>query len=156
LRLGLSDGTRIPSWVTPETSPEISPEYPSGKHPKLLQWWGTEYRRAQDPDYWVKKVQEKIYDFHGVVLIADVRFQNEFSFIKEIGGALVNVSRLNADGSPFVSPDRDPNHISENTLNDSPWDFYIKARSGESDLVRSQAVSIAKFFQDKKDKYLHN
>src|SRR5665213_2409384 len=45
----------LPDWVQPDPNPEVTPMAPYGKHPNLLVWWGTEYRRAQDPDYWVKR-----------------------------------------------------------------------------------------------------
>lgn len=40
---------------------------------RVLELWGTEYRRAQDADYWVRRLVEK----RGDVVIPDVRFANE-------------------------------------------------------------------------------
>jgi hypothetical protein len=60
----------------------------------ILQQWGTEYRRGQDPDYWVRQV----YDFCRAnpdrdIAIPDVRFDNEASMVRSLGGAILVVSR---------------------------------------------------------------
>lgn len=50
----------------------------------LLQWYGTEYRRKQDPDYWVNRTQETIGDLlenYDIVVLHDVRFPNEFRMV---------------------------------------------------------------------------
>ena len=63
---------------------------------QLLQWWGTEYRRAQDPNYWVKRTAEHIlsiradfltspdsFIYERVVFICDdVRFPNELELFR--------------------------------------------------------------------------
>lgn len=73
---------------------------------QILQWWGTDYRRAQDQDYWVRPVrdrvlagqrrdrmlrQERSWTF------SDVRNQNEadigYELSGSIRGALVVVER---------------------------------------------------------------
>lgn len=63
---------------------------------RILQWWGTEYRRAQDPDYWTKAWERKIqqYDLAQThIVIDDVRFMNELQIIKEQGGLIVKIDR---------------------------------------------------------------
>lgn len=62
---------------------------------QLLQWWGTEYRRAQDPNYWVKRTAEYILSirldiinnsdelYPKVAFICDdVRFPNELELFR--------------------------------------------------------------------------
>jgi hypothetical protein len=40
---------------------------------------------------------------------------------------LINVSRFNSDGSPFVATDRDPNHPSEIALDGyDNWDYKLQ------------------------------
>lgn len=66
----------------------------------LLQEWGTEYRRAQDPDYWVKSMQQNIAYLGGLsVMITDVRFPNEVELVKSNGGQIWRVER---PGTPLL------------------------------------------------------
>jgi hypothetical protein len=58
---------------------------------QILQYWGTEYRRAADPDYWVKKARDWVCDYRSLFPYAElrpqlfvntsVRFENEREMI---------------------------------------------------------------------------
>lgn len=88
---------------------------------RILQWWGTEYRRAQDPDYWTKAWQRKItaFDLEGTfILVDDVRFRNELDTIRGLGGRFVKIIRPGFNGAG--------NHASETSLDDfEGWDAVI-------------------------------
>lgn len=121
--------TPIPEWVTPDPLPAFPKNAPFGKHPKLLQWWGTDFRRAQTPNYWVEKTFASIPKNADVVLISDVRFPNEADAVKQWGGYTINVQRLREDGLPYYATDRPADHISETALDAYNWDLYIKSKS---------------------------
>ncbi len=61
----------------------------------LMQWWGTEYRRADNKDYWVDRMRAWL-DMHNpyrFVTISDIRFQNEISLVQHFNGYLIRVNR---------------------------------------------------------------
>lgn len=60
----------------------------------IMQWWGTEFRRTEDKDYWVNKLNSwvKMADCN-IILIADTRHMNEMAYIVRKGGVLVRVNR---------------------------------------------------------------
>jgi hypothetical protein len=83
---------------------------------KLLQLWGTEYRRKQDPDYWVKRLESKLAGLEKAV-IDDVRFPNEVELIKRLGGKVIRIDR------PQLA---ESSHESELILDDfDGWDDVI-------------------------------
>ena len=88
---------------------------------RLLQWWGTEYRRAQDPDYWTKAWGRKVeqYDLsRSHVLVDDVRFLNELNVIRAHGGLIVKIERPGFLGAN--------NHSSETSLDGfTAWDTIV-------------------------------
>ncbi|MDX2478925.1 MAG: hypothetical protein QNK24_01160 [Desulfuromusa sp.] len=88
---------------------------------RILQWWGTEYRRAQDHDYWTKAWEKKLleYDLTSThVLVDDVRFVNELNIIKKHGGIFIKIERPGFDGAN--------NHSSENSLDHyDDWNLVI-------------------------------
>ena len=87
----------------------------------LLQWWGTEYRRSQDPDYWTKAWKDKIETIdlnHTHVLVDDVRFVNEYNAIKKQKGLLVKILRPGFGGANNHSSESSLDHVNE-------WDFVI-------------------------------
>lgn len=116
----------MPEWVTEE---EPKPR-------SLLQWWGTEYRRAKDPDYWVKRLRETLLDHRpDVVLITDVRFPNEIDAVKKWSGYTVKVTRL---GDPDIPVHE---HSSESALDAyKGWDYRIAAGTLED--CKAQARDI--------------
>lgn len=59
---------------------------------RILQYWGTQIRRSQDPDYWIKKTLKAIEELqsHGSnVIVTDARFMNEIEAITNHGGKTI-------------------------------------------------------------------
>lgn len=116
-----------------------------GKDAALLQKVGQE-RRTQNPNYWVDQVAKQLSNFYGIALITDCRYKNEAAWIKSVGGVLLNVTRLNHDGTQFISNDRDPKHISEIDLDGYNWDARISTKTGETALAAELAITTVNYF----------
>jgi hypothetical protein len=124
-----------------DTNAPADEQNPHGKQRALLQWWGTEFRRASDPHYWLKRMRERIEaDGPYVALISDVRFLNEFEMIRSAGGYMVRVER---EGFEVEAPVAQ--HVSErelDALGDSAWDATIWALDGDMEELRIGAVEV--------------
>lgn len=105
---------------------------------RILQWWGTEYRRAQDPDYWTKAWSRKVesLDLENThVLIDDVRFMNELNAIKAHDGLIIKIERPGFDGAN--------NHASETSLDGyDAWDETV-LNDGTLDEFRKKIEKLA-------------
>lgn len=70
---------------------------------QILQWWGTEYRRAQEPGYWTRIVTERIAfairNYERRFVITDCRFVNEAESVRNMGGQIWQVKRPGIDGA---------------------------------------------------------
>ena len=117
-----------------------------GKDPLLLQKVGVE-RRVQDENYWVKRAFGSIPTGADIVVFTDVRFRNEAERIKKEGGYLVDVVRLNDDGSRFYANDRPADHISETDLSGYNWDYRLTAKTGEAALLAEQAITLIEYIR---------
>lgn len=80
---------------------------------QIMQWWGTEYRRAQDPDYWTSMLERRIERLLGSgnqnrLVVTDVRFDNEADVLRAepLGAQIWQITRPGR-GVPMGS------HISE-------------------------------------------
>lgn len=115
------------------------------KDSPLLQRVGTK-RRLENPRYWIDRAFEQVDRVHPeVAVFTDIRYQNEAAEVKARGGFIINVSRLNPDGTSYVDPSRSPLHASEIDLDNYLFDYYIKAYTGEAALVQEQAITIAEY-----------
>jgi len=141
---------RIPSWVTQGDSTPV-PMAKYGKHPKLLQWWGTEYRRNYfGTNYWVDRLFASIPANLDIAMVSDTRFPNEADGIKQRGGYTVNVQRLREDGTQYYSSDRPVDHPSETALDGYNWDFRLLNSAGHRELLQEQAITLARYLRGKK------
>ncbi|HET8550882.1 MAG TPA: hypothetical protein VFM97_00210 [Gammaproteobacteria bacterium] len=72
----------------------------------IMQRWGTEYRRRQDPDYWIKRAAD-IYRRRGPLMAnTSTRFENEAAWIRAGGGVIFRLQR-DAAGCAAHSSERD-------------------------------------------------
>ena len=116
------------------------------KDAPLLQRIGME-RRELDLDYWIKRAFANISPWTDIVLIPDLRFINEAEYIKSKGGYLVDIKRLNADGTQHIASDRPADHISETALDDYPFDFYLTNSHGHQALLVEQAITLVEYLR---------
>jgi hypothetical protein len=91
----------------------------------LLQEYGTEVRRADDADYWVRAWTDALARERGAggvpgwprIAVPDVRFTNEATALRRLGGYLVKVVRAGRRGDA---------HASETDLADwTDWDLVL-------------------------------
>ena len=122
-----------------DTDPQFNdPTFSMKNRPKsyreLMQYWGTDVRRARNKDYWVNKIVQTIREdtpFIDVFVITDARFANEIRAIIQFPYAFT--VRLNASDSlrekrvknrDGVDPSNlELNHSSENAINDDDVDM---------------------------------
>jgi hypothetical protein len=111
---------QLPQWVLDgyEPNPDMTdPFCPLGKQRALLQWWGTEFRRSINPDYWVNKLAETIAkEKPQFALVRDMRFQNEMRWVQERGYTVL----VDREGLPYNE------HASEHQLDEATgWDYVL-------------------------------
>jgi len=95
----------------------------------VLQGWGTDFRRGIYGDtYWIKKMEEACEQFgmYENILIPDVRFENEYDWIKSKNGIVIRVDR---------HMDFSDSHISETALDNYKFDHHIINDGTLEDLV---------------------
>lgn len=136
----------VPQWQIWHTTKQypVKKEDPIYGYTPILQWYGTEIARKADPDTWVKALDARISrENPEIAIVTDVRFPNEAQYIKEKGGYLVKVVRLNSDGTQWIDAGRDPNHPSETALNDfQGWDFELEVQDGDLETLKSYSVGV--------------
>lgn len=101
----------------------------------ILQHWGTEYRRAQDPHYWTKAMNRRLSHLSNQgqsIVVTDVRFMNEAHQIREHGGYIWQVKR----GFTISAPDA---HNSE-TDGSKFWPDRTIDNSGDLAQLRSNVL----------------
>lgn len=92
---------------------------------QLLQNFGTDVRREEDEDYWVKLWEEDLdeVDFGGDIIVADdVRFINEAEAVKRRGGYIIRL-----EGNTAVTGDT---HISETEMESISPDYVVHVEKG--------------------------
>lgn len=111
----------FPDWVQYDPDALMDdPLCPLGKQRTLLQWWGTEFRRNMDEDYWVRQLAHTIeLEKPQFALITDMRFPNEMEFVKQYGETV----RVDRAGLPPST------HASETALadtSDEDWSVILE------------------------------
>jgi hypothetical protein len=105
--------------------------------------------RANNEDFWIHQVRTRItFDAPDVALIPNLRYQNEANAVREWGGYVIRMTRLNEDGSVFISDDRPANDISETNLEFWPADFYIVTKNGHAGLIAEQAITLYHYLEE--------
>jgi hypothetical protein len=107
-----------------------------------MQKYGTEYKRAQNPFYWVNAVARQIsVDNPQFALIPDLRFVNEYLWIRAVKGKTVKVSRWVGD-TLYCDPSRDPNHPSEIELANAIFDYSVDVQDGDLAELKADAKAV--------------
>lgn len=85
----LADNMHLPALWNKPYPPEVR---------ALLQWWGTDLRRSEDPQYWINKMKGQLSPFieggHSedqAAVITDVRFPNEADAVRDLGGTIIRI-----------------------------------------------------------------
>lgn len=125
---------------------------------QILQWYGTDVARKHNPDVWVQALETRLaLDTPEFAIVTDVRFPNEAAFIKKAGGFLVEVIRLNAEGTQYIDPGRDPNHPSEVSLDGyEGYDFTISVKDGDLKALKRHSIGAYNIVKSiEKDEHLY-
>jgi uridine kinase len=101
----------------------------------FLVFWGTEIRRKINPSIWVDKVFERIKP-NEVAIITDLRFENEFDFIKSNDGLSIYLSRIDSNGNQ-IAPANDYEKTNNEFLSQNADSNFTWVSSDDLSLLKS-------------------
>ena len=111
-------------------------------------------KREQDPEFWIGQIGADYAQRQGplptVGIVPNLRYKNEVGLVRRFHGSVIRVTALNADGSEYISPDRDPNHPSETQLRNLNADYNLIVKRGENELLLGYAKIV---FEDIRRRY---
>ncbi|MHB1666122.1 hypothetical protein [Thiomonas sp.] len=85
-----------------------------------LQVWGTEYRRSQSEDYWLRPVRDLVERNPGRWVITDPRHLNEFDWVESLGF----LGKIDRPALPPLDPGK-PVHASDLAARERPVAFRL-------------------------------
>lgn len=99
----------------------------------LMQEYGTEVRRGDDESYWVHQWRNNL-PVSGMVLVDDVRFENEARAVRSSEGILIRLVRKD-----MVNLDTHKSEIEQDGI---LADYTIETRWGEQSVLESKLIKI--------------
>ena len=97
----------------------------------LMQNYGTDVRRKDDPNYWVKQWEYAYADLHPTdVVVDDVRFLNEAEAIRKMGGKIIRIVRSDIQNGG--------SHVSETEQDQIVPDYTIEVAEGDLEGLRAK------------------
>lgn len=103
-------------------------------------------KRSISENYWVERVLEQIQkEAPAIALCPNLRLPLEADAWRKAGGYVVRCTRLNENGSLFISEDRPPNDITETALEFWPADFYLTTKPDQIELLERQAIALYQY-----------
>ena len=110
-----------PYWSKSLNRPSLTPR-------TVLQNFGTDVVKNFQDDFWIRVLERKITDLpkDARVVISDVRFLNEFAFIKNFGGKNYWVLRELPDFHNSIIKDINCNGIPNIKVHKSEWEFLME------------------------------
>lgn len=106
----------------------------------MLVTWGTHVRRKLDPDIWVKSVEKQLKE-NTVTVISDVRFENEFNWIKDNNGFNIFVDRVLPNGE-LVQPANDDERNNTIPLREKSDHFFVWNTIENDDWLSAIALEV--------------
>jgi hypothetical protein len=140
----------LKTCITSGRLPEVKREDMTREQIQVLIDVGKEMKHSFGQDYFAKRcVAEAREEGVAVALCPNLRLPPEALAWRDARGIMVRVTRLNADGSLFISPDRNPNDITETALQFWPADYYLTNVNNDNgaELLKRQAVTLYKYIR---------
>ena len=104
----------------------------------LMQNYGTEVRRGDDPDYWVMQwklaLVELLQEDETIVVVDDVRFKNEAEAVRAHGGIIIRLNRTDMESTD--------GHVSETEQDTIVADYTIETGAGMQDELARKLYEI--------------
>lgn len=117
----------------------------------LMQAWGAA-RRATDPAHWVRALRAEAEHLENrgcpLLLIDDLRFENEATWLRQAGAYLIRLRRIRArDEAPALSMDQQLDE-SETALDFyKDWNMDVAISSGDEVKLAGVALHAAQWYQ---------
>jgi len=115
---------------------DIQPKGKIANSPRqLLQYFGTDYVRSVDDNYWINRVISQIERIGDKILIPDTRYPNECAALRKIGATIIKVQRVDLPKSA------NSEHSSETSVAAIEPDVLYTFQTSDSDLERMEGIA---------------